>query len=110
MAGAWTSRGTSTHGDQLCSRLGFGNLELFSETVYPSGGGARTLEHEGRAVTIGTRSMAEFGLTYEGYDLPRDVYITDSGGRLKVVHDAAGRAGLPEPSSSRCPTSGSSGC
>ena len=86
--------GTSTHGDPLCSRLGFGNLELFSETVYPSRGGARTLEHDGHAVTIGTRSMAEFGLTYEGYDLPRDTYITDSGGRLKVVHDTAGRAGL----------------
>ena len=87
--------GTSTHGDPLCHELGFGNFELFSETVYSSRGGPRTLEHDGHAVTIGTRSMAEFGLTYEGYDLPRDTYITDSGGRLKVVHDTAGRAGLP---------------
>jgi hypothetical protein len=50
-------------------------------------------EHEGNEVTIGTRSMAEFGLTYEGYDLPRDVYISDSGGKLKVVADTPGRAG-----------------
>ena len=27
--------------------------------------------------------MREFGLTYEGYDLPRDIYITDSEGQLK---------------------------
>jgi hypothetical protein len=38
--------------------------------------------------------MSEFGLTYEGYDLPRDVYVSDSGGRLKVVTDTEGRGGL----------------
>ena len=104
-------RGTSTHGDLLCSQLGFHNMELFSECVYPARGGARTLEHKGKEVTIGTRSMSEFGLSYEGYDLPRDVYLTDSGGTLKAVHDTAGRAGRTrEPSWSRSPTSGSSAC
>lgn len=83
-------RGTSTHGDNLCHKVGYRNLELFSETA-PDG--ERTLEHEGTKLTIGTRSMAEFGLTYEGYDLPRDVYISDSGGTLKVVADTPGRAG-----------------
>jgi hypothetical protein len=83
-------KGTSTHGDNLCHKVGYRNLELFSETA-PDG--ARTLEHEGTTVTIGTRSMAELGLTYEGYDLPRDVYISDSGGKLKVVADTPGRAG-----------------
>jgi hypothetical protein len=90
-------RGTSTHGDVLCAPLGFSNLELFSETVYPSRGGARTIEHEGNKVTIGTRSMSEFGLAYEGYDLPRDVYVTDSGGNLRLVTDTPGRAGLERP-------------
>lgn len=83
-------QGTSTHGDGLCHKLGYRNLELFSETA-PDG--ARTLEHEGNQVTIGTRSMAEFGLTYEGYDLPRDIYISDSGGKLVAVADTPGRAG-----------------
>jgi hypothetical protein len=87
-------RGTSTHGDALCGKLGVQNMELFSETVYPSRGGARTIRHEGHEVTVGTRSMAEFGLAYEGYDLPRDVYISDSGGRLRVETDTQGRAGL----------------
>jgi len=82
--------GTSTHGDGLCHKLGYRNFELFSETA-PDG--PRTLEHEGHRVTIGTRPMTEFGLTYEGYDLPRDVYITDSGGSLKVVAETPGRAG-----------------
>jgi hypothetical protein len=87
-------RGTSTHGDSLCGELGVQNMELFSETVYPSRGGARTIRHEGHEITIGTRSMEEFGLAYEGYDLPRDVYVTDSGGRLRVEADTPGRAGL----------------
>jgi hypothetical protein len=87
-------RGTSTHGDSLCGELGVQNMELFSETVYPSRGGARTIRHEGHEISIGTRSMAEFGLAYEGYDLPRDVYVTDSGGRLRVEADTPGRAGL----------------
>lgn len=86
--------GTSTHGDPLCGEAGFYNMELFSETVYPSRGGRRFVEHEGRRVEIGVRSMAEFGLEYEGYDLPRDVYISDSGGKLKLVTDTVGRAGL----------------
>jgi hypothetical protein len=86
-------RGTSTHGHPLCGRLGFFNFELFSECVYPANGGPRTIEHDGHRVTIGTRSMREFGLTYEGYDLPRDVYISDSGGNLKSVTDTRGRAG-----------------
>lgn len=87
-------RGTSTHGDGLCGELGVQNMELFSETVYPSRGGARVIGHEGREVMVGTRSMREFDLAYEGYDLPRDIYISDSGGRLRVEADTPGRAGL----------------
>jgi hypothetical protein len=52
------------------------------------------LELDGHRVEIGTRSMAEFDLDYEGYDLPRDVYISDSGGVLRVVTDTVGRAGV----------------
>ncbi|HET7736742.1 MAG TPA: sulfotransferase [Nocardioidaceae bacterium] len=86
--------GTSTHGDPLCGEAGFYNMELFSETVYSSRGGRRIVEHQGRRVEIGARSMAEFDLQYEGYDLPRDVYISDSGGKLKLVTGTPGRAGL----------------
>jgi hypothetical protein len=87
-------RGTSGHGERLCRTVGYVNQELFKECVLPANGGPRTLRHEGHEVTIGTRSMSEFGLTYEGYDLPRDLYVSDSGGRLKVVTDTEGRGGL----------------
>ena len=44
-------------------------------------------------LALASRSMEEFGLGYEGYDLPRDIYITDSGGNLRTLHDTRGRAG-----------------
>lgn len=86
--------GTSTHGDRLCRDLDFRNYELFAESVYESRGGVRTVAWEHHKVTLGSRSMKEFGLLYEGYDLPRDVYVTDSGGNLRVIENTKGRAGL----------------
>lgn len=85
--------GTSTHGDRLCRELNFRNYELFSESVYESRGGPRTISWEGNQVALGSRSMKEFGLLYEGYDLPRDIYITDSGGELRVIEGTRGRGG-----------------
>lgn len=87
-------RGTSTHGDRLCRELDFRNYELFRETVYASRGGPRTVHHDGNSVELGAVSMEDFGLEYEGYDLPRDYYISDSGSRLRVRHNTRGRAGL----------------
>jgi hypothetical protein len=86
--------GTSTHGDRLCRELDFRNYELFSESVYESRGGCRIISWEGNQVALGSRSMKEFGLLYEGYDLPRDRYITDSGGKLRIVENTRGRGGL----------------
>lgn len=86
--------GTSTHGDPLCHRLGYRNKEMFTETVLPERGGPRVVAHRGRRVRLGARSMRRYGLTYEGYDLPRDLYVSDSGGTLKTITDTAGRGGL----------------
>lgn len=86
--------GTSTHGDRLCRELDFRNYELFSESVYESRGGRRIISWEGNQVALGSRSMKEFGLIYEGYDLPRDRYITDSGGKLRIIENTRGRGGL----------------
>lgn len=86
--------GTSTHGDRLCRELDFRNYELFSESVYESRGGARNISWEGNQVVLGSRSMKEFGLLYEAYDFPRDLYITDSGGNIRVKENTRGRAGL----------------
>lgn len=87
--------GTSTHGDPLCRTLGFRNLEMFSECVDPDAGGVRAVEHESQRVVLGERSMSELGLTYEGYDLPRDIYISDSGGTLRAETRRPGRPRTP---------------
>lgn len=87
-------RGTSTHGDRLCRDLDFRNYELFAESVYAERGGPRTVEHHGNRIRLGEVSMAELGLEYEAYDLPRDVYVTDSGGRLRYKRGTRGRGGL----------------
>lgn len=86
--------GTSTHGDRLCRELAFRNYELFSESVYASRGGPRVVEHRGNRVELGAVSMSEFGLEYEAYDIPRDRYVTDSGGSLRVRQNTRGRGGL----------------
>jgi hypothetical protein len=86
-------QGTSTHGDRLCRELSFRNYELFAESVYDERGGARTVEYEGNRIRLGDVSMAEFGLEYEAYDLPRDEYVTDSGGRLRYKRNTRGRGG-----------------
>lgn len=86
--------GTSTHGDALCRELDYRNYEVFAECVYASRGGARSIEWEGHPVALGRTPMAELGLRYEGYDLPRDLYLTDSGGNLRIRRHTRGRAGL----------------
>lgn len=86
--------GTSTHGDALCRELNFRNYELFRESVYELRGGPRVVEHDGNRVALGHVSMHDFGLAYEAYDLPRDLYFTDSGGTLRRRTNTRGRAGL----------------
>jgi hypothetical protein len=87
-------RGTAAHGDALCRKLGYFNQELFRETPWGSNGGRRTIVHDGHAVELGRTPMAMFGLEYESYDLPRDLYITESGGRPRILRDTRGRNGL----------------
>jgi hypothetical protein len=93
--------GSASHGDALNRELAFTNHELFSETVHEpgrgrssrmyGGGGRRTVSHNGNSIELGAISMTEFGLDYEGYDIPRDLYITDSGGRLRSRLNTFGR-------------------
>jgi len=85
--------GTSGHGDALCRELGFTNLELFADRAWDSSGGDRDVTHDGRTVRTGSLDMAEFGLSYEAYDLPRDVYVTDSGGRPRLILNTRGKNG-----------------
>ncbi len=88
--------GSSTHGDALCRELEFRNWELFSECCDDRFGGPRDVSHtseDGHTTTfsLGRRSMFEFGLEYEAYDIARDIYHTDSGGIMRTREDTRGR-------------------
>ncbi len=87
--------GTSTHGDSLCRKLNFRNWELFKECCDDRFGGPRTISYntsgKSREIRLGGISMFDFGLEYEGYDIVRNIYHTDSGGNLRTRRDARGR-------------------
>lgn len=86
--------GTSTHGDGLCRELDFRNFELFKGRAYPSRGGARTITHDGQDHPVGKLPVELFGLDYEAYDIPRDTYVSDSGGNLRVRRNTRGMGSL----------------
>jgi hypothetical protein len=86
--------GSSSHGDRLCRELEFRNYEFFSETVWESRGGVRTIKHNGRELKLGQVSMQDFGLEYEAYDFPRDTYISESGGNFRTREETKGRGGM----------------
>lgn len=86
--------GTSTHGDGLCRELDFRNFELFRGRAYPSRGGARTITHDGHDHPVGKLPVELFGLDYEAYDIPRDTYVSDSGGNLRVRRNTRGMGSL----------------
>ena len=92
-AGGLRIDGVSTHGDALCGQLDFRNLELFEGRTRDKSGGPRVVEHEGRSVRLGSVSLEDHHLSYDGFDLPRDIYVTDSGGRARVRFNTMGRNG-----------------
>lgn len=89
--------GSSMHGDRLCRELSFRNSELFEECIEERFGGARSITYtpeesdESRTTQVGQASMFDFGLEYEAYDIARDVYHTDSGGKLRTRENTRGR-------------------
>ena len=97
----WPVTGTATHGDRLCRELGYRNFEIFAEGVKPELGGPRVVHSESGAVRLGLLRQADYGLEYEAYDIHRDIYITDSGGRLRGQRDAPGRRAFGRHDSSR---------
>ncbi len=86
--------GTSTHGDALCREIDFRNFELFKGREYAARGGKRTIEHGGNRVDLGVLEPERYGMHYEAYDLVRDLYLSDSGGNLRIRRNTRGKAGL----------------
>ena len=87
--------GLCNHGDRLCRELNYRNWEIFKECENLSFGGPRMITYDldssKRKVEVGHLEMADFGLVYEAYDIQRDTYITDSGGKLVVKTAQPGR-------------------
>ncbi len=87
--------GTSSHGDPLCHELTFRNFEFFRECCDPTRGGPRTLRYSNngvqRELRLGEVSMFDFGLEYEAYEIQRDIWITESGGKLREGYHCRGK-------------------
>jgi len=80
--------GSAAHGHRLCREVGYVNDEIFVECrrhEFPDG--ERVLHWDGRDVKIQPVPLATFGLTYDSPWLPRDIYLSDSGGRWSQPFD-----------------------
>lgn len=85
-------RGVAAHGDPGCyddtGRLRFVNDEMFTECARPEMGDPdRIIRGQAVMVRLQPRPLAEFGLEYDTYRLPRALYLSDSGGRWSVPFD-----------------------
>lgn len=86
--------GVAPHGDELCrdaaGRVWFVNDEQFVECARPEMGRPdRLLRYGETALKLDPRPLADFGLEYEAYRLPRGRYLSDSGGRWNIELEAA---------------------
>jgi len=86
--------GTSAHGDALCGKYDFINLEVFKDRTWDQKGGDRTVVNGDASVELGSIDGLSLGLIYEAYDYPRDLYISDSGGRPRMIRGTRGQRGL----------------
>lgn len=80
--------GSSAHGDALCRQLEVSNHQIFSDCCQPKNEG-RVLTHttdagDATSVALGSLTMADFGLTYEAYDIALDIYHYDVGGNMRT--------------------------
>lgn len=69
-------RGSASHGDRQCRRFGYLNYDVFTECE-------RVAEGIGFPNFLGHPrvSMKDFGLEYEAYHVPYDLYVSESGGK-----------------------------
>jgi hypothetical protein len=80
--------GTASHGSRFAREHGFVNYELFTEATR-LGKSPRCVQIEGgEELRLQQLSYTEVGLRYEAYEIPRDCYVSDSGGRFWVQGEA----------------------
>jgi len=76
-------KGSASHGDPLCRLRGYINYEVFEECP-------RTQEAHGFKqpdFEIPKVSMKLFGLEWEAYHVPYDLYLSESGGKMWTIRD-----------------------
>ena len=76
--------GTAAHGSVFRRRHRFQNFEIFRGCTWKEGEVGRTLRIGEWSWTAHGLDMADFGLGYEAYSLPRDIYVMDSGGNITI--------------------------
>ena len=85
--------GSASHGSGFARRNGFANYEIFAETK--GNGVARSINlGEGAAFELFSIPMADVGLRYEAYWVPRQVYISDTGSEFSVDYNRTREASL----------------
>lgn len=86
--------GVAPHGDKLCrdasGRVWFVNDEQFVECAHSEMGRPdRLLRYRETTLGLEPRPLADFGLEYEAYRLPRGRYLSDTGGHWNIELAAA---------------------
>jgi len=69
--------GSASHGDPFCRKLGFINYDIFQECERTS----EAIGFPDCSFDHPRLKMADFGLEYEAYHVPYDLYLSESGGR-----------------------------
>lgn len=93
--------GVAAHGDSLCydshKNVIFVNDEMFLECARPQMGEPdRTIcDRKGRTLKLAPRALSDFGLTYETYRQPRELYLSDSGGQWNAWLEVRNRFPTP---------------
>ena len=73
--------GTASHGSPLCRKYGFLNYDIFRPQEKEPG---KTVLIDGKIVSVPSLDMRDFGLDYEAYFRPFDLYLSDSQNNLQL--------------------------
>lgn len=81
-------KGTASHGSHYARKLNFTNYEIFSDCSRSDSEYGRTIVFNDYSVQLNTIKMSEYNLEYEAYFLPKDTYISDTGGLWSIYSNS----------------------
>jgi hypothetical protein len=77
-----TIRGSASHGSEFARQQGMTNYEIFAECVSGSQAKGRAVSRDGWQIALHSIPLAEVGLEYEAYFVPRNMDFSDTGSQL----------------------------